>query len=75
MWTNSFWKGKHPSLDTNKSGSRLNRLLHILKRNDQFNTYSDIARDQQENKKIEKVDDKSQCQNNEYYMPHKTVVI
>ena len=33
------------------------------------------ARDQQENKKIEKVDDKSQCQNNEYYMPHKTVVI
>ena len=45
---NLFWKEKHPALDTNKSGSlgRLNGLLHNLKRNDQFNTYNDIIRDQ-----------------------------
>ena len=74
--TNLFWKEKHPPLDTNKSVSlgRLNSLLNNLKRNDQFNTYNDIIRDQQENGIVEKVDEKSRCQNNEYYMPHKAVV-
>ena len=74
--TNLFWKEKHPPLDTNKSGSlgRLNSLLNNLKRNDQFNTYNDIIRDQQENGIVEKVDEKSRCQNNEYYMLHKAVV-
>ena len=74
--TNLFWKEKHPPLDSNKSGSlgRLNSLLHNLKRNDQFNTYNDIIRDQQKNGIVEKVDEKSQCQNNKYYMPHKVAV-
>ena len=74
--TSLFWKEKHPPLDTNKSGSlgRLNSLLHNLKRNDQFNTYNDMIRDQQENGIVQKVDEKYQCQNNEYYMPHKAVV-
>ena len=74
--TNLFWKEKPPPVDKNKSESlgRLNSLLHNLKRNDQFNTYNDIIRDQQENGIVEKVDEKSQCQNNEYYMPHKAVV-
>ena len=52
----------------------LNSLLHNPKSNDQFNTYNGIIRDQQENEIVEKVDKKSQCQNNKYYMPHKTVV-
>ena len=65
-----------PPFDTNKSGSlgRLNSLLNNLKRNDQFNTYNDIIRDQEENGIVEKVDEKSHCRNNEYYMPHKAVV-
>ena len=57
-----------------RSLDRLNSLLNNLKSNDQFNTYNEIIRDQQENGIIEKVDEKSQCQNNEYYMPHKAVV-
>ena len=74
--TNLFWKEKHPPLDTNKFGSlgQLNSLLNNLKRNDQFNTYNDIITDQQENGIVEKVDGKSQCQNNEYCMPHKAVM-
>ena len=74
--TNLFWKEKHPPLETNKFGSlgRPNSLLNNLKRNDQFNTYNDIIRDQQENGTLEKGDRKSKCQNNEYYMPHKAVV-
>ena len=74
--TNLLWKEKHPQLDTNKSGSlgQLNSLLHNLKRNGQFNTYNDIIRDQQKNGIIEKVDEKSKCKSNEYYMPHKAVV-
>ena len=67
---------RNPKLDTNKFGSLglLNSLLNNLKRNDQFNTYNDIIRDQQENGIVEKVDEKSKCQNNEYYMPHKAAV-
>ena len=74
--TNLFWIEKHPPLNTNKFGSlgRLNSLLNNLKRSDQFDTYNDIIRDQQENGIVEKVDEKSQCQNNEYYIPHKAVV-
>ena len=53
---------------------RLNSLLHNLKHADQFSTCNDIIRDQQENGIVEKLDEKSQCQNNEYYMPHKAVV-
>ena len=57
--TNLLWKEKNPPLDANKSGSlgRLNSLLHNLKRNDQFNTYNDIIRNQQENGIVEKVDE------------------
>ena len=49
--SNLFWKEKHPPLDTNKSGrlGRLNSLLHNRKCNDQFHTYNDTIRDQQEN--------------------------
>ena len=56
--TSLSWKKKHSPLDASKSGSlcRPNRLLHNLKRNDQFNTYNDITRDQQENGIVEKVD-------------------
>ena len=74
--TSLLWKEEQPPLDTNKSGSlgRLNSLLNNLKCNDQFSTYNDIIRDQQENGIVEKVDEKSRCQNNEYYMPHKAVV-
>ena len=73
--TNLFWKEKHPQLDANKSESlsRLNSFSYNLKRNDQFNTCNDI-RDQQKNGIVVKLDEKSQCQNNEYYMPHKAVV-
>ena len=69
--TNLFWKEKHPPLATNKPGclGRLNSLLQNLKRNDQFNTYNIIIRDQQENETVEQVDEKSQCQNNGYYIP------
>ena len=74
--TKLFWREKHPPLDTSQFGSlgRLKSLLNNLKRNDQFNIYNDIIRDQQENRIVEKVDEKSQCQNNEYYVPHKAVV-
>ena len=56
--TNLFWKEKHPPLNTNKFESlgRLNSLLNNQKRNDQFNTYNDIMKDQQENGIVEKVD-------------------
>ena len=57
-----------------KQLGRLNNFLNNLKRNDQFNTYNDIIRDQQENGIVEKVDEKSRCQNNEYHMLHKAVV-
>ena len=72
--TSLLWKEKQPPLDTNKSGSlgRLNSLLNNLKCNDQFSTYNDIIRDQQENEIVEKVHEKFQCQNNEYYLPHCT---
>ena len=33
-----------------------------------------IIRHQQENDIVEKVDEKSQCQNNAYYIPHRAVV-
>ena len=74
--TNLFQKEKHPPLDANKFKSlgRLNSLLHDLERNDHFNAYNDTIRDQQENEALEKLDEKSQCQNNEYYIPHKTIV-
>ena len=74
--TNLFWREKHAPLDTNKSGSlgQLNGLLNNLKRNEQLNTYNDIIRDHQENGILEKIDERSQCQNNEYFMPHKAVV-
>ena len=57
-----------------KQLGRLNNFLNNLKRNDQFNTYNDIIRDQQENGIVEKVDEKSRCQNNKYHMLHKAVV-
>ena len=49
-------------------------MLHKLKRNDHLNTYNEIIKDQQENGRVEKVDEKYQCQNNEYNMLHKVVV-
>ena len=72
---NLFWKEKHPPLDTNKAGSlgRINSLLINLKCSGEFSTYNDIIKDQQENGIVEKVDEKSRCQNSEY-MPHKAVV-
>ena len=72
--TNLLWKEKHRPLDTSKSGSlgRLNSLLNNLKCNDHFNTYNDIIRDQKESGIVEEVDEKPQCQNNEYYMSHCT---
>ena len=36
--------------------------------------HNDIIRDQQGNGIVEKVHEKYQCQNREYYMPHKAVV-
>ena len=76
VWKEFILERETSPLDTNKSQSlvRLNILVHNLKRNDQFNTYIDITRDQQENGTVEKVDEKSQGQNNKYYMPHKAVV-
>ena len=76
VWKEFILERETSPLDTNKSRSlvRLNILVYNLKRNDQFNTYIDIIRDQQENGTVEKVDEKSQGQNNKYYMPHKAVV-
>ena len=88
--TNLVWKEKHPPLNDNKSGSlgRLNNLLRNLSRNNQLETYDDIIREQQKAGIVEKVDTREQkkagivetvdrnanCQNKEFYMPHKAVI-
>ena len=60
----------------NNSGSlgRLNNLLHNLSRNNQLETYDDIIREQQKAGIAETVDRNVNCQNREFYMPHKAVV-
>ena len=73
--TNLIWKEKHP-LNNNKSGSlgKLNNLLSNLSRNDQLSTYDDIIREQQKVGKVETVDRNANCQDKEFYMPHKAVI-
>ena len=74
--TNLIWKEKRPTLNNNKSGSlgRLNNLLRNLSRNNQLETYDDIIREQQKAGIVETVDRSANCQKNEFYMPHKTVI-
>ena len=73
--TNLIWKEKYP-LNNNKSGSlgKLNNLLSNLSRNDQLSTYDDIMREQQKVGKVETVDRNANCQDKEFYMPHKAVI-
>ena len=74
--TNLIWKEKHPPLNNNKSGSlgRLNNLLHNLSRNNQLETCDVIIREQQKSGIVETVDRNANCQNREFYMPHKAVI-
>ena len=74
--TDLIWKEKHLPLNNNKSGSlgRLNNLFRNFSRNNQLETYNDIIREQQKAEIVETVDRNANCQNKEFYMPHKVVI-
>ena len=52
----------------------LNNLLCHLSRNNQLETYDNITREQQNAGVVDAVDRNANCQNKEFYMPHKVVV-
>ena len=68
------WKGDHPPLPSNKSGSlrRLGSLVKRLKRNGQLEEYDTIIKEQLEEGIVEEA--AVSVTGREFYIPHKAVV-
>ena len=75
--TGLLWKIGHPVLPSNEFGSlgRLNTLLRKLKRTPQLlEQYHEVIQKQLEEGIVERVDEKSDSNEREYYLPHKAVI-
>jgi hypothetical protein len=68
------WKGNHPPLPNNKSGSlrRFNSLVRKLERSDLLERYDKVIKDQLEQEIVERASEVPQGR--EFYIPHKPVV-
>jgi hypothetical protein len=68
------WKGNHPTLPNNKSGSlrRFNSLARKLDRSDLLERYDQVIKDQLEQGIVECASEVPQGR--EFYIPHKPVV-
>ena len=68
------WKGNHPPLPNNKSGSlrRFNSLVRKLERSDLLERYDKVIKDQLEQGIVERASEVPQGR--EFYIPHKPVV-
>ena len=72
--TNLPWKSGHPNLPTNERGSlrRLDYLVKRLKRNERYQDYDDVIKNQLEKGVIEPAP--AVASGKEFYIPHKPVV-
>ena len=68
------WKGSHPVLPTNKSGSlkRLHQLLRRLERTSTYDQYDAIIQEQKEEGIVESAP--AEAKGTEFYIPHRAVV-
>ena len=68
------WKGGHPPLPNNKTGSlkRLASLVQRLKRNGKLDDYDAIIQQQLEEGVVEEAEEPAQVK--EFYIPHKAVI-
>jgi hypothetical protein len=68
------WKGNHPPLPSNKTGSlrRLDSLVRKLEKQDIIEQYDEIIKGQIDEGIVEKAD--KEAQNREFYLPHKAVI-
>ena len=68
------WKGNHPPLPNNKSGSlkRLDNLVRKLEKQNIIEKYDEIIKEQIKEGIVEKVD--TEAQDREFYLPHKAVI-
>ena len=68
------WKGGHPPLPNNKTGSlkRLASLVQRLKRNGKLEDYDAIIQQQLEEGVVEETEEPAQVK--EFYIPHKAVI-
>ena len=68
------WKGNHPPLLTNETGSkkRLEHLVRKLKKNESYEDYNNIIQEQLQQGIVEPAP--GQPSGNEFYIPHKAVV-
>ena len=68
------WKGSHPLLPTNKSGSlkRLHQLLRRLERTSTYDQYDAIIQEQKEDGIVESAP--VEPKGTEFYIPHRAVV-
>ncbi|XP_028419027.1 uncharacterized protein LOC114544609 [Dendronephthya gigantea] len=68
------WKGNHPSLPTNVTGSnkRLEHLVRKLKKNELYEDYNNIIQEQLQKGIVEPAPEIAS--GNEFYIPHKAVV-
>lgn len=68
------WKGNHPTLPNNKSGSlrRLDSLVRKLEKSNLLQQYDEVIKDQLEEGIVERTQES--VQEREFYIPHKPVV-
>ena len=68
------WKGNHPSLPSNKTGSLrcLDSLVRKLEKQNIIERYDKVIKDQLDDGIVEKVD--KEAQNRVSYLPHKVVI-
>jgi len=68
------WKGSHPLLPTNKSGSlkTLHQLIRRLKHTSSYDQYNAIIQEQKEEGIVESVP--AEPKGTEFYIPHRAVV-
>ncbi|XP_078368252.1 uncharacterized protein LOC144652094 [Oculina patagonica] len=68
------WKGSHPQLPTNKSGSikRLQQLVRKLDRTNAYDQYDAIIQEQKEEGIVEQAP--AEPKGTEFYIPHRAVV-
>ena len=68
------WKGNHPPLPSNKTGSlkRLDNLVRKLEKQDIIEQYDKIIKDQIDEGIVEKAE--RDAEHKEFYLPHKAVI-
>ena len=68
------WKGDHPELPTNKTGSvrRLQQLVKKLERDNNYTAYNNVIQEQIEQGIVEVAPEVAV--GNEFYLPHKAVI-